>query len=317
MFRAVDAFARESRASRPSRAPSPAVEAPTLQNHPQATSPPPLAESIPWHPQPSDAGSCAAHGSGQRPVASSVRHPSHLFDPLNLLGSGQPPTYPTVSAHSSFPSTLEEELHHFQHIHTRSHSDAVFHNSTSPFALTQSPLDVGFWGSIAQHFSSPRKSFLQATLDRHNVCMQSATQHVVELVSGVGTRVGFSHGFPRRTAQHSARDVDSVDMHSSPGVQDAFRAQATAPFRAATHTHSDVDAQTANASQQVADAVAAGQEESGGAVEGDARDVEGPTCDHDEASYSHPRFVATEERRSAVRSQLAGLRRKARLHAHG
>jgi hypothetical protein len=274
-----------------------------VQSHSRATSPPPSQfQHAPQHEQPSDASGHAAHGSRQRPVAPSVHNASTVFDPLNLFGSGRASSHADTS-HSSFPSTLEEELYHFKQMHTRSRSDTAFHHSShldgrSP---SQSPLDVGFWGSIAQHFSPSRTGFLQATIDRHNLCMQNATQHVVELVSGVGGRVGFSPTFPRRHTQHN-----------SPAVPDDLQVHTTAAFHTAQHTHSDGETATATAPLRFADAVSAKQEESGGAAGGDSEER-----GHGEASYSQPRFVATEERRSAVRAQLVGLRRKARLHAQG
>lgn len=106
--------------------------------------------------------------------------------------------------------------------------------------------------------------------------------------------------------------------HDSAGGKDPFRAHATVPFHTAEKAQSAPRmhvnfAATPEASHRVADAAAAGQvDASSTAKEGDA---EHPTHDQSDANYSQPRFVATEERRAAVRSQLAGLRRKARVHS--
>ena len=110
--------------------------------------------------------------------------------------------------------------------------------------------------------------------------------------------------------------------HSDSAGQDPFSAHATTAFRVADRAqsapprmHADVAA-AAKASQRVADAAVP---EAGGAgadqERADSGEAEQSAHESNEASYSQPRFVATEERRSAVRSQLEGLRRKARMHA--
>ena len=133
LCRAGDPFARDSRARRPSRDPSPTVEAPTLASHPRATSPPPRPRRTQQSAQSSNPNGQSAERYGQRTAASSVHlHPAHHFDPLNLFSSGQPETYPAFSAHSPLSTTLEGELHHFQQVHTRSRS-ASEDGSAPPF----------------------------------------------------------------------------------------------------------------------------------------------------------------------------------------
>lgn len=303
---AGESFAGASGPRAASRDPSPVVEAPTQANHPQVTqhspAPPEASTATPHqHAKPLEEELLASDSSGQR-TTSTVHSASHLFDPLNLFNSHSS----SFPAHSSLYSTLEEEFHELQRRRSWSHADAGHHAPSSH--LHQSSLDVGFWGSLTQHISFARQGFLQDTINRHNVCMQSATKHVVELVAGVGSNVhvGLSQHFAgmlhpeKHTHTDSEGSVGSVKDQFA-GIGDTVHARATAE-----------QMYRGEAAQRVTSSVAPGKSESRVDAEADSTSS---TQEQSERSPSQGRFVSTEERRSAVRSQLAGLRRKARMNA--